>query len=161
MPVDVYVGGAEHATRHLVYARFWHKFLFDKKLVSTSEPFKKLANLGLILGADGRKMSKRWGNVVNPDEIVEQYGADALRTYIMFMGPFEQAIAWSESALVGPRRFLEKVWKLKGRTLNPDSQGSTLRNEVLMHQTIKKVSEDIESMGFNTAVSTMMIFVNA
>jgi len=161
MPVDWYNGGMEHTVLHLLYSRFWNKFLFDLGLVPISEPYKKRTSHGLILAEGGEKMSKSKGNVVNPDSIVETFGADTLRLYEMFMGPFEQAIAWSESALVGPRRFLEKVWKLKGRTLNPDSQGSTLRNEVLMHQTIKKVSEDIESMGFNTAVSTMMIFVNA
>src|SRR3989338_3291285 len=161
MEVDWYNGGMEHTVLHLLYSRFWNKFLYDLKLVPTSEPYKKRTSHGLILAEGGEKMSKSKGNVINPDTIVERFGADTLRLYEMFMGPFEQAIAWSESALVGPRRFLEKVWKLKGRTLNPDSQGSTLRNEVLMHQTIKKVSEDIESMGFNTAVSTMMIFVNA
>ncbi|MBI1974326.1 MAG: leucine--tRNA ligase [Candidatus Zambryskibacteria bacterium] len=155
--VDWYNGGMEHTVLHLLYSRFWNKFLFDLGLVPTSEPYKKRTSHGLILAEGGEKMSKSKGNVINPDSIVERFGADTLRVYEMFMGPFEQAIAWSESSLVGPRRFLEKVWKLagKGQTLNIDSQGLTL-----MHQTIKKVSEDIEAMRFNTAVSTLMIFVN-
>lgn len=159
MPVDWYNGGMEHTVLHLLYSRFWNKFLYDLKLVPTSEPYKKRTSHGLILAEGGEKMSKSKGNVINPDSIVEQFGADTLRLYEMFMGPFEQAIAWSEDALAGPRRFLEKVWRLKGRTLNTDSQGSTL--ESLMHQTIKKVSDDIESMGFNTAISALMIYVNA
>ncbi|MEX0919185.1 MAG: class I tRNA ligase family protein, partial [Parcubacteria group bacterium] len=159
-PVDWYNGGMEHTVLHLLYSRFWHKFLFDIGLVPTNEPYKKRTSHGLILAEGGEKMSKSKGNVVNPDEIVKTFGADTLRLYEMFMGPFEQAIAWSESALVGPRRFLEKVWKLRnkihqGDTLDANSQGVTLVN-----QTIKKVSEDIESMSFNTAVSTLMIYVN-
>ena len=161
MPVDWYNGGMEHTVLHLLYSRFWNKFLYDLKLVPTSEPYKKRTSHGLILAENGEKMSKSKGNVVNPDTIVKQFGADTLRLYEMFMGPFEQAIAWSEDALVGPRRFLERVWRLKtkvakGQTLDTDSQGLTL-----MHQTIKKVSDDIESMKFNTAVSSLMIYVNA
>ena len=160
MPVDWYNGGMEHTVLHLLYSRFWNKFLYDLKLVPTSEPYKKRTSHGLILAENGEKMSKSKGNVVNPDTIVKQFGADTLRLYEMFMGPFEQAIAWSEDALVGPRRFLERVWRLKtkvakGQTLDTDSQGLTL-----MHQTIKKVSDDIESMKFNTAVSSLMIYVN-
>jgi len=160
MPVDWYNGGMEHTVLHLLYSRFWNKFLYDLKLVPTSEPYRKRTSHGLILAEGGEKMSKSKGNVVNPDSIVERFGADTLRLYEMFMGPFEQAIAWSESALVGPRRFLEKVWRLqfkisKGQTLSTDSQGLTL-----MHSTIKKVTEDIESMRFNTAISAMMIFIN-
>ncbi|MEK9171976.1 MAG: class I tRNA ligase family protein, partial [Patescibacteria group bacterium] len=158
MDVDWYNGGMEHTVLHLLYSRFWNKFLCDLKLVSTSEPYKKRTSHGLILAEGGEKMSKSKGNVINPDSIVDQFGADTLRLYEMFMGPFEQAIAWSEEALVGPRRFLEKVWRLRGRTSDTNSRGSTSEN--LMHQTIKKVSEDIESMGFNTAVSTLMIFAN-
>ena len=158
MDVDWYNGGMEHTVLHLLYSRFWNKFLCDLKLVSTSEPYKKRTSHGLILAEGGEKMSKSKGNVINPDTIVERFGADTLRLYEMFMGPFEQAIAWSEEALVGPRRFLEKVWRLRGRTSDTNSRGSTSEN--LMHQTIKKVSEDIESMGFNTAVSTLMIFAN-
>jgi len=156
MSVDWYNGGMEHTVLHLLYSRFWNKFLFDLGLVPTSEPYKKRTSHGLILAEGGEKMSKSKGNVVNPDTIVNQFGADTLRLYEMFMGPFEQAIAWSEDALVGPRRFLERVWNLKDRTLSTDSQGSTL-----MHQTIKKVSEDIEAMKFNTAISALMIYSNS
>ena len=160
MPVDWYNGGMEHTVLHLLYSRFWNKFLHDIGLVPVSEPYNKRTSHGLILAEGGEKMSKSKGNVINPDSIVERFGADTLRLYEMFMGPFEQAIAWSESSLVGPRRFLEKVWKsqakvCQGNSLNIDSQGVSLA-----HQTIKKVSEDIEHMRFNTAISTMMIFAN-
>ncbi len=154
MPVDWYNGGMEHTTLHLLYSRFWNKFLFDLKLVPTSEPYKKRTSHGLILAEGGEKMSKSKGNVVNPDDIVDRFGADTLRLYEMFMGPFEQAIAWSESSLVGPRRFIERVWKLRGKV------GEVEPSNFLMHSTIKKVSEDIESMGFNTAVSAMMVWAN-
>lgn len=157
MPVDWYNGGMEHTVLHLLYSRFWNKFLYDLKLVPSSEPYKKRTSHGLILAEGGEKMSKSKGNVINPDAIVERFGADTLRLYEMFMGPFEQAIAWSEESLVGPRRFLDKVWRLKEKvSSNSESVVSTL-----MHQTIKKVSEDIEKMGFNTAISTLMIFTNA
>jgi len=156
MPVDWYNGGMEHTVLHLLYSRFWNKFLYDLKLVPTAEPYKKRTSHGIILAEGGEKMSKSKGNVINPDSIVERFGADTLRLYEMFMGPFEQAIEWSEDALVGPRRFLEKVWRLQGRILDTDSQDSTL-----VHQTVKKVSEDIESMRFNTAVSALMIYTNA
>ncbi len=161
MAVDWYNGGMEHTTLHLLYSRFWNKFFFDIGLVPTSEPYKKRTSHGLILAEGGVKMSKSLGNVINPDSIVERYGADTLRVYEMFMGPFEQAIAWNEDSLVGPRRFLEKVWKLKGKALSIDSQGLALGRLVLMNQTIKKVSTDIETLGFNTAISALMIFVNA
>jgi len=151
--VDLYVGGAEHATRHLIYARFWHKFLFDIGVVSTIEPFKKLQAVGLIMADDGRKMSKRWGNVVNPDEMVETFGADAMRLYEMFMGPFNQAINWNTNGLVGTRRFVEKVWRLREKVGEKETSG-------LAHKTIKKVTEDIGEMRFNTAISQMMILVN-
>ena len=165
MPVDWYNGGMEHTVLHLLYSRFWNKFLFDLKLAPTSEPYRKRTSHGLILAEGGEKMSKSRGNVVNPDAIVERFGADTLRLYEMFMGPFEQAIAWSDEALIGPRRFLEKVWKLqskipKDQTSGINSQGLTLKSEISMHLTIKKVSEDIEAMKFNTAISTLMIFVN-
>ncbi len=165
MEVDWYNGGMEHTVLHLLYSRFWNKFLFDLKLVPTSEPYQKRTSHGLILAEGGEKMSKSKGNVINPDNIVEQFGADTLRLYEMFMGPFEQAIAWSEEALVGPRRFLEKVWRLQEKIAHlevglPSELGSPTSN-VLMHQTTKKVSDDIESMGFNTAVSALMIFANA
>lgn len=156
--VDFYVGGAEHATRHLIYARFWHKFLYDIKAVSTKEPFKRLQSVGLIMGPDGRKMSKRFGNIVNPDDIVNRYGADTLRVYEMFMGPFDQAIAWSEEAIIGPRRFLERTWKMAEKV---KPKGESSRSVVkLLNKTIKKVSEDIEAMRFNTAVSAMMVLLN-
>lgn len=162
MPVDLYVGGTEHATRHLLYARFWHKFLFDIGVVSTEEPFKKLVNQGLITASDGRKMSKRWGNVVNPDEVVADFGADAFRLYEMFMGPFGQTIAWNTDGVVGTRRFLEKVWKLQGKVAEKVSGVSSDREmESLVHQTIKKVTADIEDFKFNTVVSSLMVLVNA
>lgn len=233
LPVDFYVGGAEHATRHLIYARFWHKFLFDIGVVSTIEPFKKLQSVGLIMGEDGRKMSKRFGNVVNPDDIVATYGADTMRIYEMFMGPFDQQIAWNTDSMIGSRRFIERVWKLKdkvvsrqssvdsqtsavspsfaeatagkqnegtspeprghgpiqgvqgqstnsGNTLDSLARGinllihlrendkikndtsSTGQNDTnrILHKTIKKVSDDILAMRFNTAISTLMIAVN-
>ncbi|MGB9598587.1 MAG: class I tRNA ligase family protein, partial [Minisyncoccales bacterium] len=159
MPVDVYVGGAEHATRHLIYARFWHKFLYDLKLVSHKEPFLKLRSVGLVMGSDGRKMSKRWGNFVDPTEVVEKFGADALRTYEMFMGPFSEEIWWQERGIMGIKRFLNRVYQLKNRVSFKTSQNEKL--EFLLSQTIKKVSEDIENFKFNTALSQLMIFVNA
>jgi len=156
-PVDFYVGGAEHATRHLIYARFWHKFLFDIGVVSTSEPFTKLQHVGLIAGTDGRKMSKRFGNVVNPDDIVATYGADTLRIYEMFLGPFDQGSSWSTESIIGARRFLERVWRLREKVVSP----STSRPyEAALHRTIKKVSEDIEAFKLNTAISALMIAVN-
>jgi len=158
LPVSMYVGGAEHATRHLIYARFWHKFLFDIGVVGTDEPFERLQNVGLILGSDGRKMSKRFGNVVNPDDIVKKFGADALRIYESFMGPFNQSIAWSADSLVGARRFVEKVWRLREK-LTTNHQPSTTKT--LLNQTVKKVGEDIEQFHFNTAVSALMILTNA
>ena len=158
-PVDVYVGGSEHATRHLIYARFWHKFLYDIGVVSTSEPFKRIGkNLGLILGADGRKMSKRWGNVVNPDDVIKLYGADTLRLYEMFMGPFDQEIAWNTDSMIGTRRFLERIWKLQTK-VSAEIIDSDITH-ILRNQTIKKVEEDIVSFNFNTAVSSLMIFAN-
>ncbi|MBP5993551.1 MAG: leucine--tRNA ligase [Candidatus Moranbacteria bacterium] len=161
MPVDLYVGGTEHATRHLLYARFWHKFLFDIGVVSGQEPFKKLVNQGLINASDGRKMSKRWGNVINPDDIVADFGADAFRLYEMFMGPFAQTIAWNTDGVVGTRRFLEKVWKLGRKTISGKQSAENEKLESLLHQTIKKVTEDIEEFKFNTAISALMILVNA
>ncbi|QQR78750.1 MAG: leucine--tRNA ligase [Candidatus Moraniibacteriota bacterium] len=161
MPVDVYVGG-DHATRHLIYARFWHKFLYDQGVVSTPEPFKRLEFLGLILASDGRKMSKRWGNVINPDDVVALFGADAFRLYEMFMGPFTQSIAWNTDGVVGTRRFLEKIWKLQGK-LTTNNQQPTTRDRIiesLLHKTTKKVTEDIEAFKFNTAISSLMILVN-
>jgi leucyl-tRNA synthetase len=158
-PVDLYVGGAEHATRHLIYARFWHKFLFDLGLVSHDEPFTRLQHVGLIMGEDGRKMSKRWGNVINPDEMADRFGADALRVYEMFMGPFDQAAAWNTNGLSGARKFLDKVEQLVA--LNPE--GKVLADKKLLsllHKTIKKTGEDIENFHFNTVVSAFMILAN-
>jgi leucyl-tRNA synthetase len=163
-PVDMYVGGAEHATRHLIYARFWHKFLFDLGIVSTSEPFTSLKNQGLIAGPDGRKMSKRYGNVVNPDDIVKLYGADTLRVYEMFMGPFEAGIAWSTDNMIGSRRFIERVWRLFQKIDLKNEENNIKVNsdlESLVHRTIKKVGEDIESFAHNTAISALMILLNA
>jgi leucyl-tRNA synthetase len=158
LPVDYYVGGAEHAVLHLLYARFWHKVLFDAGLVPDKEPFKKLANQGLILAEDGTKMSKSKGNVVNPDEVVERFGADALRLYEMFMGPFEDVKPWSTASIVGVRRFLDRVYGLLEK-VDAASDDVALTRE--LHRTIKKVGADIESFKFNTAISAMMIFVNA
>lgn len=154
-PVDVYVGG-DHAVRHLIYARFWHKFFYDINVVHTIEPFTRLEFLGFILAEDGRKMSKRWGNVINPDDVIKNVGADSFRMYEMFIGPFENAIAWSTNGLVGVRRFLERVWRLADGL--QDSPVESI--EVALNQTIQKVSSDIEHFKFNTAVSQMMIFVN-
>ncbi|MEI6396843.1 MAG: leucine--tRNA ligase [Candidatus Taylorbacteria bacterium] len=153
-PVDFYVGGAEHATRHLIYARFWHKFLYDIGVVSSIEPFLRLQHVGLIMGEDGRKMSKRFNNVVNPDDVVKIYGADTLRIYEMFMGPFDQQISWNTDSMIGSRRFIERVWKLA------DKVDSASNAEKIIHKTIKKISDDISTIRFNTAISTLMIAVN-
>ena len=162
-PVDIYVGGAEHATRHLIYARFWHKFLHDIGVVSTSEPFSRLYNVGLILAEDGKKMSKRYGNVINPDDIVKTYGADTLRIYEMFMGPFTQSISWDTKSIIGSRRFIEKIWrislKVPDENIAKNSQPPK-HVETLLHKTIKKVTEGIESFNFNTAISAMMMLAN-
>lgn len=154
MPVDLYIGGVEHAVLHLLYARFWHKFLYDLGLVSTKEPFQRLVNQGLILGPDGQKMSKSRGNVINPDELVKKFGADSLRLYEMFMGPFEDVKPWDVKGIVGMFRFLSRVYNLKSKE-SPESQ-----IQRLLHQTIKKVTEDIEGFKFNTAISALMILVN-
>lgn len=153
--VDVYVGGAEHATGHLLYSRFWHKVLKDLGYVPTEEPFKLLKNQGLILASDGRKMSKRWGNVVNPDEMVDRFGADSFRLYEMFIGPFEQYTSWNTDGLVGTRRFLERVWRAKERIGEENKEV-----DILVNKTIQKITEDIENFRFNTSVSSMMILVN-
>ncbi|MEI8339247.1 MAG: class I tRNA ligase family protein [bacterium] len=158
--VDMYVGGTEHATRHLIYARFWHKFLFDIGVVSTKEPFAQLRNQGMILGADNRKMSKRWGNVVNPDDVVANFGADALRVYEMFMGPFAMEAAWSTDNLIGSRRFLERFAKLQDNVTKNKKEVKMDEVEMTIHRTVKKVTEDIAEFNFNTAVSSMMIAVN-
>ncbi|MBN1393165.1 MAG: leucine--tRNA ligase [Sedimentisphaerales bacterium] len=166
MPVDLYIGGAEHAVLHLLYARFWHKLLYDLGFVSTKEPFKKLVNQGMILGEDGQKMSKSRGNVVNPDKVVADYGADSTRLYEMFMGPLEAMKPWSMQGVEGVFRFLQRTWRtiidedtggIVEAVKDADADEVTLR---LLHQTIKKVGDDIETFGFNTAISQMMIFIN-
>ncbi len=157
-PVDFYVGGAEHATRHLIYARFWHKFLYDIGVVSYDEPFSKLQTVGLIMAEDGRKMSKRWGNVVNPDDVIDRFGSDTFRLYEMFMGPFDASVAWSMDGLVGPRKFLEKIWKMYHLEFTNGETSKELQKT--LHKTIKKVGEDIEEMKYNTAISAMMVLVN-
>lgn len=160
MPVDLYVGGVEHAVLHLLYSRFWHKVLYDLGYVSTKEPFQKLVNQGLILGEDGEKMSKSRGNVVNPDDVVEKYGADSLRMYEMFMGPLEKTKPWSTSNIDGVYRFLNKVWRAFIHDKKIKDQKPTEKQLKSLHQTIKKVSEDIESLQFNTAISQLMICIN-
>lgn len=157
MPVDLYNGGMEHTTLHLLYSRFWNKFLFDQGLVPTSEPYARRHSHGLILAEDGSKMSKSKGNVVNPDEIVEQYGADSLRTYILFMGPFEEPVPWNVNGLIGVRRFLDKVVSLSDKVVGTSNEDLAR----IVHKTIKKVGEDLEGMKFNTAVSQLMICQNA
>jgi leucyl-tRNA synthetase len=163
MPVDLYVGGAEHAVLHLLYARFWHKVLYDIGVVSTPEPFMKLIHQGTILGEDNRKMSKSWGNVVSPDDMVDQYGADAMRIYEMFMGPLEAMKPWSTASVEGISRFLDRAWRLytreDGSLLLDDSAVGPELTRVL-HQTIRKLTEDLEALKFNTAIAQMMMFVN-
>lgn len=164
LPVDIYIGGAEHAVLHLLYARFWHKFLYDIGVVSTKEPFQKLFNQGMILGENNEKMSKSKGNVVNPDDIVDSHGADTLRLYEMFMGPLDASIAWSTNGLDGARRFLDRIWRLfveEDGTLSSKIQDSEdLSLEKIYHITVKKVTEDYEGLRFNTAISQMMVFIN-
>ncbi len=168
--VDLYVGGTEHAVLHLLYARFWHKVLFDLGHLSTAEPFQRLVNQGIILGEDGRKMSKRWGNVIDPLDVIAEYGADAFRCYEMFMGPLEQMKPWSMTGVEGVARFLARVWRL---VMEENQAGEwvlsatlaevepTRAQQKVIHATIKKISEDIEALSFNTAIAQMMIFVNA
>ncbi len=168
--VDLYVGGTEHAVLHLLYARFWHKVLFDLGYLTTSEPFQRLVNQGIILGEDGRKMSKRWGNVIDPLDVIADYGADAFRCYEMFMGPLEQIKPWSMTGVEGAARFLARVWRL---TMGENQAGQWILSPTvreieltraqlkIVHAAIKKVTEDIESLSFNTAIAQMMIFVNA
>ncbi|HEU5406640.1 MAG TPA: leucine--tRNA ligase, partial [Nitrospira sp.] len=165
MPVDLYIGGSEHAVLHLLYARFWHKVLFDIGVTSTPEPFLKLVHQGIVLGEDNQKMSKSRGNVVNPDEMIDQFGADAVRLYEMFMGPLEAMKPWSTRGVEGVTRFLERVWRLmvdeQGRLSSVIvSTAPSLDQQRLLHHTIKKVTEDIEALRFNTAISQMMIFTN-
>lgn len=158
MPVDWYNGGMEHVTRHMIYSRFWHKFLYDLGLVPTSEPYAKRTAQGLILGPDGEKMSKSRGNVVDPNDVVDEYGADVLRLYVLFMGDYEKAAPWSESSVKGCKRFVDRIWALQDKVIDSDEYSDKLRS--LMHKTIKKVSDDIESMKFNTAIAAMMTLLN-
>jgi leucyl-tRNA synthetase len=173
LPVDLYNGGMEHTTLHLLYSRFWHKFLYDIGIVSTPEPYAVRRSHGMVLAEDGGKMSKSRGNVVNPDEVILKYGADTLRMYEMFMGPFEEAIPWSTKGMIGVRRFLQKVWKIfreqrsrsKGRrdelkTKKTKNSEREKELERLLHQTIKKVSSDIDNFKFNTAIAQLMIYIN-
>jgi len=166
LPVDLYIGGAEHAVLHLLYSRFWHMLLCDLGYVTSPEPYTKLINQGMILGEDGQKMSKSRGNVINPDKVVDDYGADSMRLYEMFMGPLEATKPWSMNGVEGVHRFLQRVWRLvvdedSGEILeaiqNSEPNEKTLR---VLHQTIKKVGDDVETFGFNTAISQMMILVN-
>ena len=164
LPVDLYVGGAEHAVLHLLYARFWHKFLYDIGVVPTKEPFQKLYNQGMIMGEGNVKMSKSIGNVINPDEIVASHGADTLRLYEMFMGPLDADVTWSTTGIDGARRFLDRAWRLivdSNDTLSTkivDTGGESL--EKIYHETVKKVTQDFNNLHFNTGISQLMMFVN-
>ena len=158
MPVDWYNGGMEHVTRHMIYSRFWHKFLYDIGVVPTPEPYAKRTAQGLILGPDGDKMSKSKGNVIDPNDVVDQYGADVLRLYVLFMGDYEKAAPWSEDSVKGCKRFLDRIWALQD--LVTDGDGYSEKLMTAMHKTIRKVSEDIENLKFNTAIAAMMTLVN-
>jgi leucyl-tRNA synthetase len=159
-PVDLYVGGVEHAVLHLLYSRFWHKVLFDLGLVNTDEPFIRLVNQGMILGEDNQKMSKSRGNVINPDDIIREFGADSMRVYEMFMGPLEVTKPWLTAGLVGVSRFLERLWAIGEKPAATEAAGDEAHDRLtrLLHKTIKKVSRDTESLNFNTAISQMMIY---
>ena len=160
LPVDLYMGGPEHAVGHLLYSRFWNNYLYNKGLVPVKEPFTKLRHQGMILGSNGEKMSKSKGNVVNPDDMVEEYGADALRLYEMFMGPIDAAKPWDPNGISGSRSFLDRVWRLYAESDKvQDKENKNL--EKVYHYTVKKVSNDFETMDFNTAISQMMIFINS
>jgi leucyl-tRNA synthetase len=162
LPVDLYVGGAEHAVLHLLYSRFWHKVLYDLGLVNTVEPFQRLINQGMILGEDGQKMSKSRGNVINPDDVIKEYGADSLRLYEMFLGPLEVSKPWISSGIIGVPRFLERLWVISEKPLCGDAPGSEKAGgaelQKLLHRTIKKVTDDTSTLNFNTAISAMMIY---
>ncbi|MCH5186644.1 MAG: class I tRNA ligase family protein, partial [Oscillospiraceae bacterium] len=157
-PVDWYNGGMEHTTLHLLYSRFWHKFLFDIGVVPTDEPYYKRTSHGMILGENNEKMSKSRGNVINPDDVVNEFGADAFRTYEMFIGAFDQSTPWSRQGLRGCYKFLERVWKI--RDFVTDDEGYSKELESSMHKTVKKVSDDYERMKFNTAIAALMSLVN-
>jgi leucyl-tRNA synthetase len=157
MPVDLYVGGAEHAVLHLLYSRFWHKVLYDIGVVNTDEPFMRLVNQGMILGEGGVKMSKSLGNVINPDDVIQSYGADAMRMYEMFMGPLEVSKPWSTTGIAGIKRFLDRVWRLSEQSISDREPPQELLK--VLHQTIRKVSQDTATLQFNTAIAQMMIFI--
>ncbi|EKD58963.1 MAG: hypothetical protein ACD_56C00017G0001, partial [uncultured bacterium] len=159
MPVDLYIGGAEHTYMHLLYARFFTKAMKKIGLIDFDEPFLKLRHQGMVLDKEGKKMSKSKGNVINPDSMVEKFGADSVRTYMLFAAPLEDEVMWNEDNIVGVRRFLDKVWKLQEKSINIDESDNKIK--ILLNKTIKKVSEDIENFRFNTAISQMMILVNA
>jgi leucyl-tRNA synthetase len=166
MPVDLYIGGAEHAVLHLLYSRFWHKLLYDYGLVHTKEPFKKLVNQGMILGEDGQKMSKSRGNVINPDKVISDYGSDSMRLYEMFMGPLDRDKPWTDEGIQGVHRFIKRVWAIvvaDDGSLHPRIVESGGDPEMLrvLHYTIKEVTAGIEAMTFNTSIARMMEFVNA
>ena len=162
LPVDLYIGGAEHAVLHLLYARFWHKFLYDQGIVSTPEPFKKLFHQGMILGSNGEKMSKSRGNVINPDDVVNDYGADSLRLYEMFMGPLEASLPWSDTGLDGAKKYLDRVYRLFSE--EEFTKKFTYENDgkldYIYNFSIKKITADFEALKFNTAISQMMVFTN-
>jgi leucyl-tRNA synthetase len=158
LPVDWYNGGMEHTTLHLLYSRFWHRFLYDQGIVPTKEPYAKRTSHGMILGSNGEKMSKSRGNVVNPDDIIDEYGADTLRTYEMFIGAFDQAANWSMEGVQGCRRFLDRVWKLQDIVKDGDEYSKDL--EVKIHQTIRKVSGDFETLKYNTGIAALMSLIN-
>ncbi len=162
LPVDLYIGGSEHAVLHLLYARFWHKFLHDINVVSCKEPFKKLFHQGMILGENGEKMSKSRGNVINPDDIINKYGADSLRLYEMFMGPLEASLPWSMQGLEGAKRFIERVFRLftDENLLKKWSKENSHKLDYVYNFTVKKVTDDFKNLQFNTAISQMMIFIN-
>lgn len=164
LPVDLYIGGQEHAVLHLLYARFWHKVLYDLKIVPTSEPFMKLVNQGMILGTDNQKMSKSRGNVINPNQIIDEYGADTLRVYEMFMGPLIDSKPWNTKTLEGTRKWLDRIWRLYEKYINKeivlDDKLKDDETESIYHQTIKGVTKDIEELKFNTAISKMMVYIN-
>ena len=159
LPVDLYVGGPEHAVGHLLYSRMWNRYLYDKGMLKHPEPFQKLYHQGMILGTNGEKMSKSKGNVINPDDIVKEYGADTLRVYEMFMGPLEASKPWSETGVDGARKWLDRVYRLviEANKLSDENDGAL---DYAYHSTVKKVTNDYETLGFNTAISQMMIFVN-
>jgi len=168
LPVDLYNGGMEHTTLHLLYSRFWHQFLYDQGIVPTPEPYAMRRSHGMILATDGKKMSKSLGNVVNPDDMIEKYGADATRLYEMFMGPYDQAIGWNEDKLAGVSRFLRRVWEISQIMINPDKNDETSGEDAafetkidrLSNKTIKRVDDHLGKRQFNTTVSTLMEFVN-